>query len=114
MAVSLEVRCPLLDHRVMELAACIPSNFKLRGQEGKYIFKRAMSRLLPPEVLTRRKQGFVVPLAEWLRGDLREFAESVLFDAAADDGWLERRAVAKMWAIVMFRMWQRTFARRSG
>jgi asparagine synthase (glutamine-hydrolysing) len=113
----------------MELAACIPSNFKLRGQEGKYIFKRAMSRLLPPEVLTRRKQGFVVPLAEWLRGDLREFAESVLFDAAADDGWLERRAVAKMWqrhqsglrdysrplwAIVMFRMWQRTFARRSG
>ncbi len=128
MAVSLEVRCPLLDHRLMELAARIPSGFKLRGREGKYIFKRAMTPLLPPEVLARRKQGFVVPLAEWLRGDLRELAESALFDSAANDGWLERQAVAKLWqqhqsgwrdtsrplwAMLMFRMWQRTFARQS-
>lgn len=128
MAVSLEVRCPLLDHRLMELAARIPSDFKLRGRTGKYIFKRAMSRLLPPEVLARRKQGFVVPLVEWLRGDLRELAESALFDSAANDGWLEQQAVAKLWqqhqsgwrdysrplwAILMFRMWQRTFARQS-
>ncbi|MEO6723924.1 MAG: asparagine synthase-related protein, partial [Blastocatellia bacterium] len=128
MAVSLEVRCPLLDHRLMELAARIPSDFKLRGRTGKYIFKRAMSRLLPPEILTRRKQGFVVPLAEWLRGDLRELAESALFDSVANDGWLEQQAVAKLWqqhqsgwrdysrplwAILMFRMWQRTFVRQS-
>ena len=124
MAVSLEVRCPLLDHRLMELAARIPSSLKLKGREGKHIFKRAMSGLLPPEVLARRKQGFVVPLAEWLRADLRELAESLLFDSAANDGWLEAPAVAKLWrrhqsglrdcsrplwAVLMFRMWQRTF-----
>lgn len=124
MAVSLEVRCPLLDHRLMELAARIPSSFKLRGREGKYIFKRAMSSLLPPEILNRRKQGFVVPLAEWLRADLRELAESLLFDSAASDGWLEPVAIRKLWqrhqsglrdysrplwAVLMFRMWQRTF-----
>jgi len=127
MAVSLEVRCPLLDHKLMELAARIPSGFKLRRGEGKYIFKQAMKDILPPEVLARRKQGFVVPLAEWLRGDLRELAESALFDAAANDGWLEPRAVLKLWqwhqsglrnysrplwAILMFRLWQRTFASR--
>lgn len=126
MAVSLEVRCPLLDHRLMELAARIPSSFKLHGREGKYIFKRAMSGLLPPEVLNRRKQGFVVPLAEWLRNDLRELAESLLFDSATNDGWLEPVAIRKLWqghqsrlrdysrplwAVLMFRMWQRTFQR---
>lgn len=126
MAVSLEVRCPLLDHRLMELAAKIPSSWKLRGREGKYIFKRAMSGLLPPEVLNRRKQGFVVPLAEWLRTDLRELAESLLFDSSVNDDWLESSAVAKLWqrhqsglrdcsrplwAVLMFRMWQRTFER---
>lgn len=125
MAVSLEVRCPLLDHKLMELAARIPSSLKLRGGEGKYIFKRTMSQMLPPEILKRRKQGFVVPLAEWLRGDLRQMAESALFDSAANDGRLERRTVAKLWqrhqsgvrdysrplwTILVFRLWQRMFA----
>ncbi|MBS1788376.1 MAG: asparagine synthase (glutamine-hydrolyzing) [Acidobacteria bacterium] len=124
MAVSLEVRCPLLDHRLMELAARIPSSLKLRGREGKYIFKRSMKGLLPPEILNRRKQGFVVPLAEWLRADLREQAESLLFDSTANDGWLEPTALTKLWrrhqsglrdysrplwAILMFRLWQKTF-----
>ncbi len=124
MAVSLEVRCPLLDHRLMKLASRIPSSLKLRGREGKYIFKRAMSSLLPPEVLNRRKQGFVVPLAEWLRADLRELSESLLFDSAANDGWLEPMAILRLWrqhqsglrdysrplwTVLMFRMWQRTF-----
>jgi asparagine synthase (glutamine-hydrolysing) len=117
---------------LMELAARIPSalklrGLKLRGRESKYIFKQAMKPLLPMEVLTRRKQGFIVPLAEWLRGELREFAESVLFDSPAGDGWLESRFVAELWrqhqagwrdfsrplwAILMFRFWQKTFARR--
>lgn len=125
MAVSLEVRCPLLDHRVMELAARMPSSLKLRGQEGKYIFKRAAHSLLPEEVLTRRKQGFSIPLAEWLRGDLRPLAESALFDAAAQDEILAPTRVRQLWqqhqsglhdyarplwTILMFRLWQRTFA----
>lgn len=127
MAVSLEVRCPLLDHELMELAARIPSHFKLRGRAGKYIFKRAVSRILPPEILTRRKQGFIVPLAEWLRGELRESAHSALFDATRHDDLLDYRHVTKLWqqhqtglhdysrplwAILMFRMWQKNFATR--
>ncbi|HWQ34614.1 MAG TPA: XrtA/PEP-CTERM system amidotransferase [Blastocatellia bacterium] len=124
MAVSLEVRCPLLDHRVMELAARIPSSLKLRGQEGKYIFKRAMRGLLPAEILTRRKQGFSIPLAEWLRGELRPIAESALFDSAAQDELLDQKRVRELWqqhqsglrdysrplwTILMFRLWQQKF-----
>lgn len=126
MAVSLEVRCPLLDQRLMELAARMPSSLKLKGGKGKYIFKRTVSQLLPPEILNRRKQGFVVPLAKWLRADLRELAESLLFDSASNDGWLESAAIRNLWqrhqsglrdysrplwAVLMFRMWQRTFQR---
>jgi asparagine synthase (glutamine-hydrolysing) len=126
MAVSLEVRCPLLDHQFMGMAARIPSKLKLRGREGKYIFKRAMGGLLPREILSRRKQGFVVPLAEWLRGELRDLAASLLFDSGAQDGVLEREAVKELWkghqsglrdysrplwAIMMFRMWQRKFVK---
>jgi asparagine synthase (glutamine-hydrolysing) len=126
MAVSLEVRCPLLDHRLMTLAARIPSNLKLRGREGKYIFKRAVSTLLPPEVLSRPKRGFVAPLAEWLRRDLREFARDMLLDETTKDGWLDHTAIEKLWkdhqsgwrdysrplwAALMFRMWRRNFMR---
>ncbi|MGH9939688.1 MAG: asparagine synthase-related protein, partial [Blastocatellia bacterium] len=118
--------CPLLDHRLMELAARIPSNLKLRGREGKYIFKRAMSAILPPEVLSRPKQGFVAPVAGWLREDLREFASAALFDKTANDGWLDRAALARLWrdhqsgrrdysrplwAALMFKMWRRNFMR---
>jgi len=124
MAVSLEVRCPLLDHRLMALAARIPSKLKLRGREGKYIFKRAMSTLLPQEILSRRKQGFVAPIARWLRKDLHEFASQTLFDAESRDHWLEPAVVKRLWndhqsgmrdysrplwAILMFKLWQRNF-----
>ena len=124
MAVSLEVRCPLLDHRVMELAARMPSALKLRGQEGKYIFKRALRGLVPAEVLTRRKQGFSIPLAEWLRGPLRALADSALFDSSARDDMLDETRVRNLWqqhqsglhdysrplwAILMFRLWQQRF-----
>jgi len=124
MAVSLEVRCPLLDHRLMTLAARIPSKLKLRGREGKHVFKQAFAGWLPPEILNRRKQGFVVPLADWLRGDLREFANDILFGATTNDGLLDAGFVSKLWrqhqsglhdfsrplwAILMFRMWQRNF-----
>jgi asparagine synthase (glutamine-hydrolysing) len=124
MAVSLEVRCPLLDHRLMELAASIPASLKIRGRTGKYIFKRAMSSLLPPEVISRRKQGFVVPLAEWFRGEIRELAGSALFSRSACDGIIDNSAVTRLWnqhqsrlrdhsrplwTILMFRMWQKNF-----
>jgi glycosyltransferase involved in cell wall biosynthesis len=71
MAVSLEVRVPLLDHVFMERMARIPSRLKLRGREGKYIFKRALEARLSRDTLYRRKMGFSVPLADWWRGELR-------------------------------------------
>src|ERR1700752_1973038 len=79
MANSLEVRCPLLDHKLMELIAQMPSSLKLRHGNGKYIFKKALERVLPAAVLTRSKKGFAVPVAEWFRGELKEYAyESVI------------------------------------
>ena len=71
MRVSLEAREPLLDHKLIELAAAIPSRLKIRNGIGKVIFKHVMAPLLPSEVLQKRKQGFSVPLGAWLRTDLR-------------------------------------------
>ena len=81
MACSLEVRVPLLDRRVVELAASLPMRLKLRGFTTKYVLKRALSGVLPREVLERRKKGFGVPLARWFRADLAP----LLRDACARD-----------------------------
>jgi asparagine synthase (glutamine-hydrolysing) len=102
----------------------MPTSMKLRNGAGKYIFKRAVSQILPPEILTRRKQGFVLPAAEWLRTDLRPLAESLLFDASAKDGLLNAAHIKQLWqahqsglrdhsrtlwTILMFRLWKRKF-----
>ena len=71
MAHSLEVREPLMDHPLVEWLATLPSSLKVRGQEGKYLLKKAMEPHLPREVLYRPKMGFAVPLARWFRGPLR-------------------------------------------
>lgn len=124
MAVSLEVRAPLLDHRFMELAARIPARLKLRNGSGKYIFKKAIRPMLPPGIVDRPKQGFGVPIAEWFRGELREQAQQSLF---TDDGLLDANCLqrlwkrhqekvqdhsAVLWAAFMFREWQTTFQHR--
>jgi asparagine synthase (glutamine-hydrolysing) len=119
MANSLEVRCPLLDHKLMELIAHMPSSLKLNRGRGKYIFKQALQRVLPAEVLNRRKQGFAVPVAEWLRGELKEFAYETIFrsgDGLLSDLYLrqcwnahqrgERDWSGFLWAVLMFRSWQ--------
>jgi len=88
MANSLEVRSPLLDHGFAEWAASIPARLKLQNGEGKYIFKRAMESRLPGDVLYRPKQGFVVPLASWFRGPLREQVRSALMGSLIrETGW---------------------------
>jgi asparagine synthase (glutamine-hydrolysing) len=118
MANSLEVREPLMDHLLIEWLATLPSRLKLRGGEGKWIFKKAFEQMLPAEVLHRRKMGFSVPMARWLRGPLaartREsvlgarLAETELFDAAVlsrmvDEHMTGRRDFSDaLWALIMF------------
>ncbi|HZG07646.1 MAG TPA: XrtA/PEP-CTERM system amidotransferase [Allosphingosinicella sp.] len=96
MAVSLEAREPLLDHRLVEFAARLPSRMRLRGGTGKYLMKKALGRYLPPEILHRRKQGFVTPIAAWLRGPLAGEAEALARSPALRElGWFDEAAIAR-------------------
>ena len=78
MAVALEARGPLLDHRVVELAWRLPLSEKLGPGGGKLILRRLLARHLPREIMERPKQGFAVPIADWLRGPLRDWARDLL------------------------------------
>lgn len=80
MANSLEVRVPLLDHEFVEWAMAIHPELKLKGREGKYIFKKALERRLPQDILYRPKMGFAVPLGRWLRGPLRKTVQAEVVD----------------------------------
>jgi asparagine synthase (glutamine-hydrolysing) len=80
MAFSLEARCPLTDYRLVEWSMRLPVSYKLRGRQTKYLLKKALCRYLPPEFVYRRKRGFGVPVAEWLRGPLRSWANELLHD----------------------------------
>ena len=91
MAHSLEVREPLMDHQLIEWLATLPSSLKVRGQEGKFLLKKAMEPQLPNDVLYRPKMGFSVPLARWFRGPLRQrVRDAVLGDRLAATGWFNR------------------------
>jgi asparagine synthase (glutamine-hydrolysing) len=121
MAHSLEVRVPFLAHTFADFAASMPIEMKLRGATGKYILRKAVEPWLPPGILDRPKQGFAVPLASWVRGDLGTYAESVWRDAKADEaGALRPEAVAQLFcehrsgkvdrsqllfALTMFALW---------
>lgn len=118
MAHSLEVREPLMDHPLLEWLATLPSDLKIRGQEGKYLFKKAMEPKLPDDVLYRPKMGFAVPLARWFRGPLRQrVRDAVLGPRLAATGWFNadylRHLVdahqsgaqdysASLWSLMMF------------
>ncbi|BCX89806.1 asparagine synthase (glutamine-hydrolysing) [Methylomarinovum tepidoasis] len=118
MAHSLEVRVPILDHPLVEWAATLPPQFKLRGREGKYVFKKALEPYLPESVLYRPKMGFAVPLAAWFRGPLRDkVRQSLLGPAMLDSGWFDpgflktmveqhqqglRDYSAPIWSLLMF------------
>jgi len=97
MAVSLEVRCPILDHEFMEYVARIPSRWKLRGLDGKHIFKKALKRYLPDDILYRRKMGFGVPILEWLRGDLRDYAGELVLEGEASRLYFRPQRLEKLW-----------------
>jgi asparagine synthase (glutamine-hydrolysing) len=127
MAHALEVRCPLLDHRVVELAARVPSRLKLDGGRTKILLRRVAERRLPREILSRPKRGFAPPVSRWLREDLRDLSRDLLLgpDALAGD-LFERREVASLlddhgtgrldagwaiWTLLMLEVWGREVAR---
>ena len=118
MAHALEVRVPILDHKLVEWISGLSPQLKLRGNEGKYIFKKAMEPYLPEDVLYRKKRGFAVPVAQWFRGPLRErMREQVLGETMADTGLFDMDYLATLvaqhengardhspalWALLMF------------
>ncbi|HSV50999.1 MAG TPA: XrtA/PEP-CTERM system amidotransferase [Burkholderiaceae bacterium] len=118
MAHSLEVREPLMDHKLIEWMATLPSSLKVRGQEGKYLLKKAMEPHLSADILYRPKMGFSVPLARWFRGPLKQrVQDAVLGPRLAETGWFNRAYLehlvqahnsgardysAPLWTIVMF------------
>ncbi len=127
MAHSLEVRVPLLDHTVVEFATSLPSAWKLRGWTTKYLLKQLALRLLPRHIVHRRKRGFAIPVAAWLRGPLRGLAEDLLaperlrqqgiFDADAVSHLLrehvERRANHRkpLFTLLLFQLWHDRWCR---
>lgn len=126
MANSLEVRAPLLDYTVMEYAAMIPSSLKLHNGDKKHILKQAFSQLLTHDTLYRKKMGFSVPLAEWLRNQLREKSERILFQTktglpeyfkmdAVRTIWNEHQRgthdhSSELWSMLMFQLWHNRYA----
>ena len=125
MAVSLETRVPLLDHRVFEFAWRLPHNYKIRNGAGKWILRELLRRHVPDALTNRAKMGFAVPVSEWLRGPLREWAEELLsdtrlrregfFDVASvrakwNDHLSGRRSwPSHLWDVLMFQSWLETW-----
>ena len=130
MATSLEARVPLLDHKLIEFVTRIPASLKMKGLETKYIFKRAVRGLVPAEILDRPKQGFGVPIQQWINQQLRERVHGTLTEARTEQrGYVEPAYVrllldehergrrdhsAELWTLFMLELWHRNFADRTG
>lgn len=98
MAVSLESRAPFLDHRVFEFAGRLPFEMKIRNGRGKWLLRRLERKYLPKGLVERPKKGFSLPIAEWLRGALREWAEHMLSkDGIESEGFFRSEEVGKLW-----------------
>ena len=125
MAVSLEVRCPLLDHIFMEYVAQIPKNKKLVGTNGKYIFKKALEKYLPTDILYRNKMGFAVPISEWFKSDIKEYSRKIIVEGSASRNYLNSGHIKRiweehqqgikdwsfpLWSLMMLNLWYERFA----
>lgn len=122
MAVGLETRLPLLSHEIQELAWRIPLKMKVRNTSSKWLLKELLASYMPRDMFERPKMGFSVPVAQWLRGDLREWGEDILASRGASvDGLIDTNKVnaiwpqhitgkadhsAKLWAVLMIAMWK--------
>ncbi len=126
MAHALEVRVPLLDHKLVEWMATLPPDLKLNGREGKYVFKKSLEQYLPSDILYRPKMGFAVPLSSWFRGALKDrVREALLGDTLRNTGWFDaaflrqmvdqhqsglRDYSAPIWSLLMFEAFLRAQA----
>lgn len=129
MANSLETRAPLLDYRVVEYAAGIPAALKLKGKEKKYILKKTFGNLLTDDILYRKKMGFSVPLADWLRTELRQTSEQVFGDKNGGlsqyfdmnrvwDLWQSHQRgnsqnTQELWSMLSFELWWQNYGSHS-
>jgi len=125
MATSLEARVPFLDHRLVEFVATLPPGFKVKGLRTKFLLRRALSGILPVEILNRKKHAFLVPTAEWFQNGMREFVREVLFSQMTIDRgyfnpeyvkWLVNEHFAgrrdfnqEIWNLLCFELWHRLF-----
>ena len=130
MAVSLEARTPLLDHKLIEFVTRIPASMKMRGLETKHIFKRAVGDLVPAEILNRPKQGFGMPVDQWINDQLRQrIRETLTENRTRERGLIETRYVnmlldehergrrdhsAALWTLLMLELWHRAFVDNTG
>jgi asparagine synthase (glutamine-hydrolysing) len=130
MAHSLESRSPFLDWRLTEFAAKLPSSLKLRGRTTKYILKKAIADIVPPDNMHRAKQGFAVPIGGWFRGELRDFlADHILGDRFNARGLFKPAEVRRifddhqreahdyahhLWVLLMLELWFRTYMDQQG
>lgn len=126
MGVSLEVRVPLLDHRVVEFAARVPASMKVRNGQGKWLLRQVLYRYVPKDLVERPKQGFAIPLDAWLRGPLREWAEALLDETRLRRegyfrpgpiraAWREHLSGQRnwqdhLWNVLMFQAWREAWA----
>jgi asparagine synthase (glutamine-hydrolysing) len=128
MAVSLEARVPLLDHKLLEFAATVPASLKLKNGQSKYLLRRLLEKRVPKSIVDRPKQGFEAPIGAWLRGPLAPMVDGLLLDGRLRDrGVFEHSAVSRLWnahragtqdhrhrlwSLVMLELWFRTFVDR--
>jgi asparagine synthase (glutamine-hydrolysing) len=100
MAVSLETRVPMLDHRVVSLAWRLPVALKIRGGQGKWALRQVLHKYVPRELVERPKQGFAIPLGQWLRGPLRDWAEELLAaNRLQQEGFFDADRIRKAWEL---------------
>jgi asparagine synthase (glutamine-hydrolysing) len=126
MAVSLEARVPLLDHKLIEFAARVPSSLKLRRGRTKHLLRQVLERSVPRSILDGPKHGFTAPIADWLRGPLKGMATELLLDGRLKDRGLFHAPVVarlwdehqrgrrdhrhRLWSLIMLELWFRQFA----